>query len=547
MTGRQLGVPNLAPYPRTFTTYNVLDTEFGFFANRANGITDDAIAFNTFFLKLKTLGGKGIIPGEIEYFWRSPINLTRLATGSRQGFDIEGSYGVGTNAPLPGSAAIRVIHTGHTFDCTGGFDISWRNIQIDGDATTVPKTGWFLARNSLGSDCGDQRFFNCRTSGHFSVAPMYNYGSEGNELYGCYFINNHAAAKTMYITGRNVMNLSSTFIAVATGPQSCILHTFNGGQYWQNSAASDCLHLEGCGDVLMNGTWFLSGTGASVGRAAIYLDVSQGDMFGLNFNNIVVEDPGVGFQSQYGIYAGGNASAARNISEFNVSGRFPTSIKSLFMEDGITVGNSDFSKFRDTTGVGLSFYNLDGSTIKQRNCVVAIRNTSNKNELTMDRTLLSLDITKSTGDILLDTLDASSPLITHGKVHFTPACLIGATNVTAYTLQRGTIRRVGNRVDFWIQMTISVVGAAVGALSITGIPALFTPSSDANEQSLIIVRLLGGNLPLGSIVYGVIVPGNATIFLQTDTGGAPVTTASATQTNLAAGMSVYAMGSYFVD
>jgi hypothetical protein len=99
-------------------------------------------------------------------------------------------------------------------------NLVFEDISIQGDSTTKPKTGWFFARNTAGSDGGGHRLRNCRTSGYFTVAPIYAFGSELNEYTECWIWNQNDDTPALIITALNVRAQTSSFITVASTGQS---------------------------------------------------------------------------------------------------------------------------------------------------------------------------------------------------------------------------------------------------------------------------------------------------------------------------------------
>jgi len=86
-----------------------------------------------------------------------------------------------------------------------------------------------------------------------------------------------SGGKVVVITANNnIMSLSSTFVTIRTGQQSCIDHEYIGGQYaiQSSDSAADVFYLDNCGHVKILGPWVLCGTspGSVGGRSIIFVE-----------------------------------------------------------------------------------------------------------------------------------------------------------------------------------------------------------------------------------------------------------------------------------
>lgn len=272
--------------------------------NATPGTTIMTAAFNAAVKLGKAAGIKVRFGATWPYLLDAPIDCTNAAASTNfMGFAIECEGNIAaatTNAPA--YPAILAKHNGHVFDCAGAIGIDFINISVSGDPTTSPQTCWFLARNSAGTG-QVMRFLNCRTTGKFGVDVIYNYGSESSVIDGCYFQNSSTAAGTAIVeyTGTNVRGLSSTFITIATGQQSCIDHQIIGGQFvnFNTDVASDVFRTESTDHLKILYPWIRAS-----GRSILYADLStakfssrfrliglQGENGGGNTYGIVISNP----------------------------------------------------------------------------------------------------------------------------------------------------------------------------------------------------------------------------------------------------------------
>lgn len=272
--------------------------------------TDDALTFQKAIDAIAATGGVVALPPKSGgYNWLTPINLT--FTKTHQGIRIVGLGPVGIGGAL---VFITIKHTGHGFDCTGSSDLVFENISLVGDATTKPKTGWLLAREGPANGAGGRhRFYNCRTYGYFTAAPVWSYGSEENDYHGCFFINLELSCKVVVITGWNRTDnhpsgMSSSFVTISTGVQSNLISNFFGGSYWVwGGATSDVFYLESASSVNITGAWMWSGN-TTPGRSLIYVDSTNAPSDFVHINGWHGESAGAGLQQKFGILFGNEAA-----------------------------------------------------------------------------------------------------------------------------------------------------------------------------------------------------------------------------------------------
>jgi len=286
--------------------------------NEKPGTTDMTAAVQAAIDVAKVGGGTVVLNGNGSvwpYLLTRALDCTPITPGTPVGFTIrcEGHMLADTNNG-PYYPPLLARHTGvAVFDCTGSYGINFENVAVGTDTAAFPKTCFFLARSSFGNS-QFHRFTNCRVIGQFSVAVLYNYGSEDDVHMGCYFRNAAGTPGTsvVCITGNNTAGLSSPFATVAKRAQSTIDHSFFGGQYFNETAdlTSDVFHLEGnVQNVRLYGQWVDCTKGPSGGRALIYCDSTHAPINMLEVHGMQVENPAGAYQD-YGIYMGGGTNTA---------------------------------------------------------------------------------------------------------------------------------------------------------------------------------------------------------------------------------------------
>lgn len=284
--------------------------------NTIPGTTSMVAAFNAAIAVAQRSGGANgnvVTYGRsAPYFLDSPVNCT---TGpgqvpSAKGIIIRGEcqfLAITNNSPAyPG---ILAKHTGHVFDCTGTYGIVFENVTIGTDLSTYPQTGWFLAR---GTDKNSQHvhFMNCGFIGKASKAVLYNFGSENSLQIGCTFINRatDAGAKTVWLTGSNILGLTSTFQTVGSGGGTpCTVHLFQGGEYhnWGSSATGDVFAFDGCSKITLSDFFVSTGSATSACRSYIYCETLNGVTNNVTIRGLVSEQNS--FNPNYGVTFGTTA------------------------------------------------------------------------------------------------------------------------------------------------------------------------------------------------------------------------------------------------
>lgn len=227
--------------------------------NEVPGTTDMSSAF-THAVKVAQQGGGTVRWGASGiYLVTAPINCATSTSNNQNGVILKPDV---TNNDGNPAATILAKHSGNAvFDCTGNTCIEFENVSIQTDDTVYPKVGILLARaiTDTGNNSQINRLTRCRIFGKFSVACFYNYGSEDDVLQGCYFENRatDAGTKVAVWTCSNIFGLTSSFVSIRTGQQSCIDHTVIGCQFFNNSthAAADCIYNDGSNSLKCYGGW----------------------------------------------------------------------------------------------------------------------------------------------------------------------------------------------------------------------------------------------------------------------------------------------------
>lgn len=223
--------------------------------NTTPGTTDMTAAFNAAVAVAMVAGGTVTYGATSNYLVTGIINCTVAGAPNQPGILIRGS-GVSSQDANFGILAKHALMS--VFDCTGNDSITFENVSIKTDATVFPQTGILTARNSTGSSL-IIRLTNVRIVGKFGTACFYNYGSEDDVLVGCYFANYNPALNTKAAmwTGNNVSVITSPFVAIATGPRSCIDHTVVGCQFLNASGGATCdaIYIEQVDSLKIYGGW----------------------------------------------------------------------------------------------------------------------------------------------------------------------------------------------------------------------------------------------------------------------------------------------------
>lgn len=484
------------------------------YGNNANpGTTSMAAAFQSAINVAKAGGGVVTWGPTAPYLLDAPMDCTCAVGGNVFGYTIRGLgqvSAVSVNPPYRPGVIFK--HNGVAgFDCTGNLGLLFDGGSYGTDTATFPKTGFLFARNS---DKRSQvvQMRNVRIIGSFSVACVYNYGSEDDNYHACWFQNHStlAGTKTMLVTSTNAVSgipsLTSTFTTIASGSLSCIDHNLFGCQHQNDggSATSDCIYLDAVDTFKTYGGWALSASSSVNGRALVAVDCTNGA------SNYCVID-GMTGESAAALQANGvqffNGPATPigwNITNCKIAAA--TDI--LAASANITLdsmgfsGNSAFGCAIAIAGIlqNSSNFNYDVAT-------TAIGTSTNN---TLIGQTERLTVTTRTNDNWIDTGTTNKT--------FAPGVATGVNNFTAVgaITQRGKCLYNGSKVDFSIILAAATSIAWTTGATIPTLPGVATDTFSCDVTDDTAGTLIGrGLISAGS--------GHSTVTLtvaQTATGHA---------------------------
>jgi hypothetical protein len=253
--------------------------------------TDAGVAWSAAVASIKAVGGKVKLPGGAAVL-TTPVNMTGI-TGVY--LDVEG---------VNNSTAITIAATTMGLDCTGSNHLTFKDFKIIGDGTTTPDVGFFFARDTSAGNGLFHYFYNIVSSGKFTKAVVYSYGSEENRYYNCYFHNTNDAGACFWSTGDNDgdgEDVTSVYTTTATGAQSNSDNQFFGcGFLATGTGSTDNIRLRGVLNLNFYGT-FLANTGTNP-RSHIYVDNDGAETSFISMEGFRGE---TGTTVQYGIYVNG--------------------------------------------------------------------------------------------------------------------------------------------------------------------------------------------------------------------------------------------------
>lgn len=499
----------------------VFVTDFG---TKGDGVTqDDAPLFNAAIAS----GAKHIIVpwASTNYLLLSPINMTTgtaltVPPARACGITLDFQTSTDLNVAPNGTCQVLVKHTGVALDMSGSRDCTILNMLMNGDASVTPKVMILSARNSAGSDCGRHRFINCRSTGYWSVAPLYLYGSEENDFFGCHMQNNTNGKGVVTITGYNIQLMSSTFITIATGNQSTTVNNFWGGSFWSvgnsGSVNESVFYLDACADINLIGMHMY----CPHGIAYVYVSAVNSSSDYLRIQGIRGEV--AAGQPLHGVYFGPAGSLTTHAGFGFTDSRVQCGVSlgtgyTVYCDTNIGLTSSKIEGVFNSIGNGLYFKNLSYSYVRLESQVVVgiAGGTVLSNQFVGIGSNIQIAGTCTNNQFL-----ALSPVITgsntgnliYDEGTFTPALKFGGAAVgMTYSQQTGKYTRVGNKVTCLIDITLTAKGSSTGAVSITGLP--FTANASANSVCAMKVNVVTFTGQFFSYVGS----GGTTIFLQQQT------------------------------
>lgn len=256
-----------------------------YFINASPGTTPAAAAFNMAYQSVSLNGGGEMQIGIGPFHMEAPVNCTFAGAGNCPPVEVRWLAST-HNADPPQGCVLN--HNSIGFDCTGNDTIQFEKPTITtpvigGPPANIPTIGILLARNTHGVSLVN-RVNAPKIVGFFSVANIYDYGSEGLGFNTAY-LNNWGTAGAgnccLAFTANNYAGVQSIVSGLIwTGSVSMTVVENNNGQYYMldPSSTSDCVHIEGAQLVgFRDGFGFNAG-----GRSIFYIDNSHATATGFN-------------------------------------------------------------------------------------------------------------------------------------------------------------------------------------------------------------------------------------------------------------------------
>lgn len=324
-----------------------------------SGTGDFAPAINAAIKSITLTGGQ--ITFTKSHNCTTSINATRIsyssANGNNKGITFQGRFA--SDASVDYGVTIAFAHTGVGFDCSGSEHFTFRDMKFKGGAlsenpvTTIPTVGILLAREALAGGCGKHNFENVIFDyvSKFSVAPLYNYGSEENTFYNCRFANSVNDKRLVAITCSNAFSVASSIVTLATGNQSTTVHSFINCAFANHATGgttTNCVFLDGVSDIQFIGGFLLNPAGQ-------YLFYVQTDNAATSYVTITGMRDELGSVNTIFINAGANRPTYWSV----YANHFQPSAFAVFVADGVNFFNLNYWGNSDGDGVGISAQYLD--------------------------------------------------------------------------------------------------------------------------------------------------------------------------------------------
>ena len=482
-----------------------------------DGVTNDATAFSN----AMQSGKRVTIPQPANYYrLTAPVNCT-----NRPGLVV-----VHDGTLAQSAETVRIAHAGVGFDCTASPFMEWNRVNVVNDVGFTPQCAWLLARDNTLGNAGINRFNDCHGNGAFVNGFVYNYGSEENEFNDCFWYATSAGTPVMTHTATNIAGLASTFRTIATGTQSTTVLRHKGGSYY-HAASSGTTHvlfiLDNVADVSFTGAFWYCNLGLAFIRIIGSCDF-------LSVNKLRCEPGAV---PQYGLkFENVGAMICTYISLTEC--RMTASTNVLYADDNTEIQHLTYRKINDAGVKGVSVKNASYLLFAGFAFVGRALGTIGRSEFVGPMSTWSFLGTESFNTFL----DSDNGSLSRPGT-FTPVLAIGAGAPTSYTTQIGKFTKLGDRVFFDINIVINVLGAASGAVSVTGLP--FAANSNAGENHAVTVKIDGSNLVAG-FHTAYVAAGTSVIYLQYTTNANPTVNTNMGQANLNASTSIMLSGSYRV-
>jgi len=498
------------------TTAGVVPTNFNFptlsvdryGTNTVPGTTDMSAAFTKAVHVAQINGGTVTYGATGQYLLAAAVNCTFGTNGNQKGVIIQGPDG-GLDGGPNGPAFFPIVakHTQSAiFDCTGNDSIKFRDVSMTTDPVTFPRTGILVARNNTGAG-SVFREDNVKYVGHFSVAPLYIYGGEDDVHVGCYYQNfaTTANTKSVAITANNVSGLASAFAAdnfgnavtIAAGLLSTTEHNFFGCEYLNQGgqATSDCIYLEQADAFRSYGGYAFSGNGATSGRAAIFVDMSNAASSLGHIDSLQMDNQT--HQSQYVLAFSNNIPAGppTGWAFTNVRSACTTStivsLSGAGVIDGLNVQNLTELASRGISIPGT----LQNSTIQGSNVNVTVGTSTNNNFQII------------AGNLAITTTNGGSKMHTGAALTFAPGIVTGVngwTLVGALT-QRARYTYIGNMVSFQMLLAggttlASAAGATIPTLPVAAIDDMLGTVCDETSGAVTACKISGTTITIPAAI-----------------------------------------------
>lgn len=350
--------------------------------NTTPGTTSMAAAFQAAINTCRKGGGEIRWGATAPYLVDATLDCTFSTSSNQWGlkFHDEGSTSQDGNPPGP---SIIFKHTGYGFDLTGCDAYTFENVTATTDASTFPQVCFFQARvNVGGSNSQYPRIFNTKINGKFSKAIQYNYGAEDGVYLGNYWINTYTGsdAKVVTITGYNISSLTSSFVTIRTGQQSCIDHEYFGGQFLMQSAdaLADVFQLEACSQVKIYAPWVDCGSAGVGGRSIIYVNMTNAPSSHVILHGVQSEN--LTTQNFYGILFSNHAVIP---SQWRIDACFfPATTNGIFAPPLVTLDSFFISQFKQNAGTGILCTTMQNSECFLGAVPITILGTSTSNLIT---------------------------------------------------------------------------------------------------------------------------------------------------------------------
>lgn len=475
---------------------------------RGDGVSDDTAAFQAAINTARRANAgtvyapKGaaatvcIPPPEVHYLLTKSLDCTFEGRENQHGISMRCEC-----APSPDSPAIIARHQGHVFDLTGCDSAVFENLNIGTDEHINPQTCFLLARNRTSGSAGFHRFRNVRVHGKFSVAVLYNYGSESNVYSECIWFNESTAAatKVAVFTSHNVLRLKSEFIAIASGPQSSVDHQILGGSFCNTStdAAADVLYLDAVDSMKIFGPWMAAGLRAP-GRALLYVDSSNGasslgEIYGLQGEG--------GATQQYGFYFADQTPSTP--SGWTLDGCLvPNSRYALYSAANTTLDNFHISNLRERSAHGLCALGVMQNSTVSSGTLPLLIGTSRRNTLIGDAA--RWNIVKRDADYWVDAGSARKTWNPDPR---------GLKISGALRIESASCVFHGPLVTLSAILSASAIQCAAGAV-LRGLPAAaVTPSAQVSICDAATGAALGGGMVTGATIVLPALPPRSSIVI----------------------------------